>query len=269
MIRGVYAYHTSGRGWCDIGYNFLVDRFGTIYEGRSGGTELPVIGAAQAGFNTGAVSVSVMGNFQTAQVPDAVKRALVRLLAWRLDVAHVNPSSHATMTSAGGSTTRYDAGTVVRLHAISGHRDTGLTECPGAKLYPLLPSIRDRVARRGLPKIWNPRLNHEQIGVGEQVNIRIQARASTQLDWSVTVLDPAGALFANLGGQTTDALDVIWPPAGPPAHPAVPGLYTVLLSATDARGRVARSATLSFEVVSALSPSPSPFVSPLPSASPS
>ncbi|HEX6009585.1 MAG TPA: peptidoglycan recognition protein [Actinomycetota bacterium] len=269
VIRGVYAYHTSGRGWCDIGYNFLVDRFGTIYEGRSGGTELPVIGAAQAGFNTGAVSVSVMGNFQTAQVPDAVKRALVRLLAWRLDVAHVNPSSHATMTSAGGSTTRYDAGTVVRLHAISGHRDTGLTECPGANLYPLLPSIRDRVARRGLPKIWNPRLNHEQVTVGEPVNIRILARASAELDWSVTVLDPAGALFADLGGQTADALEVIWPPGGPPAHPTVPGLYTVLLSATDARGRVARPATLSFEVVSALSPSPSPSVSPLPSASPS
>ena len=269
VIRGVYAYHTSGRGWCDIGYNFLVDRFGTIYEGRSGGIELPVIGAAQAGFNTGAVSVSVMGNFQTAQVPDAVKRSLVRLLAWRLDVAHVNPISQATMTSAGGSTTRYDAGTVVRLHAISGHRDTGLTECPGANLYPLLPSIRERVARRGLPKIWNPRLNHDQVTVGEPVNIRIRARASAELDWSVTVLDPAGAFFADLGGQTTDALEVIWPPGGPPGHPTVPGRYTVLLSATDAKGRVARPATLSFEVVSALPPSPSPSLSPLPSASPS
>ena len=105
--------------------------------------------------------------------------------------------------------------------------------------------------------------------MGEPVNIRILARASAELDWSVTVLDPAGALFADLGRQTTDALEVIWPPGGPPAHPTVPGLYTVLLSATDARGRVARPATLSFEVVSALSPSPSPSVSPLPSASPS
>jgi N-acetylmuramoyl-L-alanine amidase len=262
VIRGVYAYHTSGRGWCDIGYNFLVDRFGTIYEGRSGGIELPVIGAAQAGFNTGAVSVSVMGNFQTAQVPDDVKRALVRLLAWRLDVAHVNPSSRATMTSAGGSTTRYDAGTVVRLHAISGHRDTGLTECPGANLYPLLPSIRDRVARRGLPKIWNPRLNDEQVTVGEPVNIRILARGSTTLDWSVTVLDPAGASFADLGVQTAETLEVIWPPGGPPAHPTLPGVYTVLLSATDAKGRVARPAALSFEVLSAVSLSPSVSASP-------
>jgi hypothetical protein len=269
VIRGVYAYHTSGRGWCDIGYNFLVDRFGTIYEGRSGGIELPVIGAAQAGFNTDTFSVSVMGNFQTAQVPDAVKRALVRLMAWRLDVAHVNPNSRATMTSAGGSTTRYDAGTVVRLHAISGHRDSGLTACPGANLYPLLPSIRDRVARRGLPKIWNPRLNHEQITVGEPVNIRIRARGSAKLDWSVTVLDPAGVLFADLGGRTTDRLRVIWPAGGPPAPPTVPGLYTILLSAADAKGRVARPAALSFEVASALFPSPSPSVSPLPSASPS
>lgn len=267
VIRGVYAYHTSGRGWCDIGYNFLVDRFGAIYEGRSGGIELPVIGAAQAGFNTDAFSVSVMGNFQTAPVPDAVKRALVRLMAWRLDVAHVNPISHTTMTSGGGSTTRYDAGTVVRLHAISGHRDTGLTACPGANLYPLLPSIRDRVARRGLPKIWNPRLNHEQVTVGEPVDIRIRARGSSTLDWSVTVLDPLGALFADLGGQTAEALEVIWPYGGPQAHPTGPGLYTVLLSATDASGRVARPATLSLEVGSA-SPSPSPST-PSPSASPS
>jgi hypothetical protein len=260
VVRGVYAYHTDGRGWCDVGYNFLVDRFGTIYEGRSGGIELPVIGAAQMGFNTRAFSVSVMGNFETATVPAAVRRALVRVIAWRLDVAHVNPVSLATMVSAGGNNTRYDAGTEVRLPAISGHRDTGFTACPGVHLYALLPSIRDRVAARGLPKLWNPRLNVGTLTTGSPTNVKIRARGSEPLTWNVSVLDPNGALFASLGTQTSDRLDLVWPKAGPPAHPTSPGTYTIQVTATSATGAVARPASLPLFV--SPSPSPSPSASP-------
>jgi uncharacterized protein with LGFP repeats len=260
VVRGVYAYHTDGRGWCDVGYNFLVDRFGTIYEGRSGGIELPVIGAAQMGFNTRAFSVSVMGNFETATVPAAVRRALVRVIAWRLDVAHVNPVSLATMVSAGGNNTRYDAGTEVRLPAISGHRDTGFTACPGVHLYALLPSIRDRVAARGLPKLWNPRLNVGTLTTGSPTNVKIRARGSEPLTWNVSVLDPNGALFASLGTQTSDRLDLVWPKAGPPAHPTEPGTYTIQVTATSATGAVARPASLPLFV--SPSPSPSPSASP-------
>jgi hypothetical protein len=271
VVRGVYAYHTNGRGWCDIGYNLLVDRFGTVYEGRSGGVDQPVIGAAQMGFNTRAFSVSVMGNFETAQVPSAVQRSLVRILTWRLDVAHVNPLSRATMTSAGGDNTRFEAGTVVRLNAISGHRDTGFTACPGANLYPLLPTIRDRVAARGLPKIWNPRLNEEQVVLGDPVNLRVRARGSAVLEWSVAVLGPDGTLFADLGTQAGDRLDLVWPKGGPPPHPTEPGAYAIRVRAVDGQGGVARSALLSLEVVAAPSPSPSPSpsVSPSPTVSPS
>jgi hypothetical protein len=134
VVRGIYAYHTNGRGWCDIAYNFLVDRFGNVFEGRSGGVTKDVIGAAQAGFNTGAFSVSVMGNFDQVRPPAPAVHALERLLAWRLDVGHVNPSAQTVMISGGGRTTRYPAGTKVRLRTISGHRDTGLTACPGKVL---------------------------------------------------------------------------------------------------------------------------------------
>jgi hypothetical protein len=268
VIRGVYAFHTNGRGWCDIGYNFLIDRFGTVYEGRSGGTTEPVIGAAQMGFNTRAFSVSVMGNFVSASVPAAVQRSLVRLLAWRLDVSHVNPSARATMVSAGGSNTRYEAGEVVRLPAIAGHRDTGFTACPGERLYRLLPSIRQKVAARGLPKIWNPRLTVETLVAGTPATVRIFARGSASLQWFVTLLGPDGSAIGDLGSPRGDRLTLRWPTTGPPPQPTIPGMYTVQIEAETPGGATARSASLPLEVV-APSPSPTPTASPSPSDSPS
>jgi hypothetical protein len=268
VIRGVYAFHTKGRGWCDIGYNFLVDRFGAVYEGRSGGVTEPVIGAAQMGFNTRAFSVSVMGNFETAGVPAVVQRALVRLLAWRLDVAHVNPAARATMVSAGGSNTRYSAGQVVRLQTISGHRDTGYTACPGDRLYRLLPSIRQKVAARGLPKIWNPRLTVERLVAGTPANLRILARGSTALRWSVTVLGPDGSVVADLGSQRGDRLMLSWSKNGPPPQPVLPGTYTVQIAGAAPGGGAARPASLPL-VVAAPAPSPTPSPTPSPSSTPS
>ena len=229
VVRGIYAYHTNGRGWCDIGYNFLVDRFGDVFEGRSGGVTNNVIGAAQMGFNTGAFSVSVMGTFDYVRPPEPAVRALERLLAWRLDVAHVNPSARTVMTSGGGDTTRYPAGAKVKLRTISGHRDTGITDCPGIILYAMLPGIRTRVATTGLPKLYNPRLSTSAIVSGQPVDIRIRAKGSTSMTWSVSVLDPSGNEIASFPDQTGDALEVVWPAIGPPTQPDVPGVYQVVI----------------------------------------
>jgi hypothetical protein len=266
VVRGVYAYHTNGRGWCDIGYNFLVDRFGDVFEGRSGGVTNDVIGAAQAGFNTGAFSVSVMGTFDHVRPPQAAVRALERVLAWRLDVGHVNPSARTVMTSAGGDTTRYPAGTKVKLRTISGHRDTGITDCPGIILYAMLPGIRSDVAAMGLPKLYKPRLSISSIVSGQPVDIGIQARGSTSMTWSVAVLDPSGNQIASFPSQTGDALELVWPATGPPAQPDVPGVYQVVIGAIAPTGALARPATLAFTVEPIPSPSPSPTATP--SASP-
>lgn len=269
VVRGVYAYHTNGRGWCDIGYNFLVDRYGTIYEGRSGGVDLPVIGAAQMGFNTRAFSVSVMGNFEIAAVPKAVQRALVRLVAWRLDVAHVNPRARATMTSAGGGTTRFEQGAVVRLPTIAGHRDTGYTACPGARLYAFLPQLRERVANRGLPKIYKPRVSRSELQVGVPANVRVRARGSEPLEWSVSVLAPDGTVYAELGESSGARLDLAWSRAGPPAQPTVAGAYALVITADGPDGSSARPAILPLVVLPEPTPSPSPSPPPSPSPSPS
>ena len=130
IVRGIEVYHVRGNGWNDIGYNFLVDRFGTVYEGRGGGVDRNVVGAHAQGFNFGTVGVALIGNFSAAVPTRAQQDALVKLLAWRLDVAHVDPSSRSSTRRAATQVPRRQ---VVTLRAISGHRDTGPSECPGTR----------------------------------------------------------------------------------------------------------------------------------------
>ena len=115
IVRGIEVYHVKGNGWNDIGYNFLVDRYGTVYEGRGGGMTRNVIGAHALGFNTGTAGVALIGNFQNATPPPAMQTALVSLLSWRLDVAHIDPLSTVAYTSGGNS--KFHAGKVVTLRA--------------------------------------------------------------------------------------------------------------------------------------------------------
>jgi hypothetical protein len=202
IVRGIEVYHVKGNGWNDIGYNFLVDRYGTVYEGRGGGMTRNVIGAHALGFNTGTVGVSMIGNFATATPPPAMQAALVSLLAWRLDVAHIDPLS--TVAYASGGNGKFRAGKVVTLRAISGHRDTGPSECPGRYAYALLPSIASRVAAAGLPKLYAPVVSGAVGG-----NVRFQARLSSSLPWSVTVTNAAGTVVARKSG-TSQLVDWTW-----------------------------------------------------------
>ena len=101
IVRGIELYHVRGNHWNDIGYNFLVDRYGQVFEGRAGGVDRNVIGAQAQGFNTGSVGVALIGNYQSAAVPLVAEKALAKLLAWRLDVAHVDPLGTVTWRSGG------------------------------------------------------------------------------------------------------------------------------------------------------------------------
>ncbi len=202
IVRGIEVYHVQGNGWNDIGYNFLVDRFGTVYEGRGGGTEKNVIGAHAEGFNTGTIGVALIGNYQGATPPKAQQDALVSLLAWRLDVAHVDPLSTVVYTSGGNL--KFKAGTNVTLRAISGHRDTGPSECPGTGTYVLLPALAKRVSLTGLPKLYTPTVAGALGGA-----IRFQARLSSPLPWTVTITDAFGHAVAT-GKGTGKTVDWTW-----------------------------------------------------------
>ena len=202
IVRGIEVYHVKGNGWNDIGYNFLVDRYGTVYEGRGGGMTRNVIGAHALGFNTGTVGVALIGNFQNATPPAAMQTALAALLAWRLDVAHIDPLSTVAYTSGGNG--KFRAGKVVTLRAISGHRDTGPSECPGNVAYSLIPAIAHRVAETGLPKLYAPVVSG---ALGH--NVRFQARLSSSLPWTVIVKDAKGTVVAQKSGRS-QLVDWTW-----------------------------------------------------------
>ena len=206
LVRGIEAYHVLANGWNDVGYNFLVDRFGTVYEGRGGGVDRNVVGAHAQGFNVGTVGVALIGNFSHASPTTAARDALVKLLAWRLDVAHLDPRSRVLYTSSGNY--KFRAGRTVTLRAISGHRDTGPTECPGARAYALIPAITQRVAATGLPKLYSP----EVIGlVGGP--LRFRAQLSSPLQWTVTITDRTGTVVGS-GAGSGPLVDWTWQPMG-------------------------------------------------------
>ena len=147
LLRGFYAYHVKSRGWSDVGYNVLVDRFGTAWEGRAGGISRAVIGAHAGGFNTGTVGVSMIGTYDTVAPSPAMLETVARVIAWRTSAAGVDPQGTVRLVSAGS--TRFVAGTAVTLPTVLGHREVSTTACPGVRGYAALPSLRDRAAALG------------------------------------------------------------------------------------------------------------------------
>lgn len=145
LIRGMYAYHTQTLGWSDIGYNFLVDRFGRAFVGRAGGPRRLVRGAHTLGFNAESTGVSAIGNYDTAQPTDPMLDAIAGIAAWKLAPFHRDPRGTIRVESEGSD--KFAAGRVVRLPVIDGHRDTNDTACPGQHLYDALPKVRRRTAR--------------------------------------------------------------------------------------------------------------------------
>jgi len=224
IVRGIEAYHVKSNGWNDIGYNFLVDRWGNVYEGRYGGVDKAVIGAHALGFNTGSVGIALIGTYSSAAPPPTQLQGLEKLVAWRLDVLHIDPLSTVIATSGGNE--KFSAGTQVALRAVSGHRDTGSTSCPGNALYALLGSVRAQVATIGAPKLYLP-VAKGTLGAA----VRFTGKLSAALPWTVTVRDAAGKTLA-VGSGTGNAIDWTWDSRG--VNPAAPYAW-VMAAGPDVR----------------------------------
>src|SRR6478736_4404294 len=130
IIRSIYAYHTHARGWSDIGYNYVVDRFGRIWEGRYGGIDRPVVGAHTLNYNDYAFAMSAIGNYDVKEPTSAMVEAYGALFAWKLSLHGVNASSTSQLVGSRS------------FAAINGHRDAAATACPGRYLYARLGDIR-------------------------------------------------------------------------------------------------------------------------------
>ncbi|MFE6039701.1 N-acetylmuramoyl-L-alanine amidase [Streptomyces sp. NPDC056452] len=150
VVRGIYAYHVKQLGWKDLGYNFLVDKCGQIYEGRKGGIDRPVMGAHAYGFNAETTGISVLGTYTDAAPPQAAMVSVARIAAWKLGQYGVNPAGTTTLT-AGDSGRNYFGkswakGDQLAFPVIHGHRDGYNTQCPGNALYTQLSTIRSWAA---------------------------------------------------------------------------------------------------------------------------
>ena len=140
IVRATQAFHMRGRNWCDIGYNFLIDKYGQIFEGRKGGIDKTVRGAhsGNSAVNEETMGFSLMGTYTSVEPSSAMKSATVDLVSWRFSRYGIRAKG---TYSLGGKT----------LNRIAGHRNVKATECPGAKAYAWLSAsggLRDRVEDR-------------------------------------------------------------------------------------------------------------------------
>ncbi len=200
ILAAIYRYHTDSLGWCDIAYNFLIDRFGGVWHGRSGDISMPVVGGHAKGFNTDSVGIAFLGQHQPGAVPAAVQptsaqiAALRSLLAWKLSIHGVNPTGTVSVRTSGS--TRYAEGTVVTIPTVVGHRDLGLTSCPGDYLDILLPSVRSGTVedtfRARTPSRWSPFDTPRAVAVWQYVDFLGRYGTNTEVAYFASLMQRDG-----------------------------------------------------------------------------
>ncbi|MDQ1642406.1 MAG: hypothetical protein QOJ90_1757 [Actinomycetota bacterium] len=257
IIRGVYAYHTLSNGWSDIGYNYLVDRFGRLWEGRWGGIDRAVKGAHTGGFNQDTFAVSAIGDYGKVAAPAAMTGAIARLMAWKLGRYYRNPKGTTVLTSEGHGTSRYAAGVKVTVNVISGHRDMGFTECPGQYLYAKIPTIRSVVASLMGAGLVAPSISSSNVAYGgaplgvtfgvlrvQSWTLEIRARCTQRLMRTLTGTASPASRFATA-----------WDLRGQDGRPVRPGVYDIELTSASP-GSTARPWTSAVSVLAANSSPP-------------
>jgi len=157
QVRNMYYWHTQGNGWNDLGYNFVVDRFGTIYEGRYGGIDKGIQGAHAAGWNSASFGVAVMGNYNDVDPTTAALDSAAALIAWKYAVHGLDPDP-----AARTRVNDYD------IRTLEGHRNVRSTyiewksgssfqyDCPGFNIAWRLPQLRDTIAERYAAMSFGP-----------------------------------------------------------------------------------------------------------------
>jgi hypothetical protein len=147
IVLGIAKYHRDTLGWNDIGYNFLVDKYGQVFEGRAGGIDQAVIGAQAQGYNRLSTGISNIGTYSDVPQGSNAIEVVARLIGWKMSLHGSPVEGTIEVVSGGGDLNRYPNGKKVTLNRISGHRDGDQTACPGNALYAQLPDIRTRAKK--------------------------------------------------------------------------------------------------------------------------
>ena len=202
VMRSIWNFHVFTNGWSDLGYNYLVDPNGMIYEGRAGGDN--VLGAHFSCANSGTMGTAMLGTYTDVVPTEQALTRLKYLLAWKSDQRGIDPSGVS-----------YHGGTQLNLQNISGHRDANAstapnacpgTECPGNSLYPRLPGIRNEVKMLADPSndfslAANPPVGSVQVGSSANFTIT-----------TATVKGTAQSLKLEASGLPSGITAVINPP---------------------------------------------------------
>ena len=217
QMRNLYAYFTKSLNYADMGYNFLVDKYGTIYEGRSGcavgavdcdSASVPVQGAHTAGLNINTFGVSAIGNYDVLapENPGAMVESIASLMAWKLAPYGLDPNATASIMSTDTSgSSKFSAGQTAITQVISAHRDVGKTVCPGRYLYPYMAEIRARATTLLAPVIQGVSVAPTLVNGSGTDSVNVSAIIPANATWSVDVknADSGAPIQAVTGTQVT------------------------------------------------------------------
>ncbi|GAA3931165.1 hypothetical protein GCM10023085_10680 [Actinomadura viridis] len=241
VVRSVFLYHVKSQGWADIGYNFLVDKCGTVFEGRAGGADRPVHGAHTYGFNTDTTGIAVLGTYTASNDPttpgvapaQAALDGTAKVAAWKLGLTGVDPTGTTTLTSLApnGTGGKYPYGTQVSFKTISGHRDGFATACPGDQLYGKLGAVRTAAKEYGTA----PATLATTLTGANKVGTRYYTKSAVTLGWEPATVASYEVLVDGAVAARPD------PSATSAAVTLAPGAHTVRLRAKGTDGTTAES----------------------------
>jgi N-acetylmuramoyl-L-alanine amidase len=237
LVRSICLFHKFGNGWNDIGYNFVIDRYGQVFEARAGGIDEAVVGAQAGGYNLYSTGVALLGTFTGYGPTRRTFDALAHLLAWKLSIHGLElPGTTVVQVSKDGAPySRYRAGARVTLNRIAGHRDGDATTCPGSGMYRQLPRLR-QVAQQlaGTPSALSLQIAGSAPGsvtvagglasagtaiAGATVEIQRRSTAAGPRTLATTTTNPDGGWSAVLPLTTNAPLRAVF--RGDDAHAAV------------------------------------------------
>lgn len=217
QIQGFYDFHTGPeKGWPDVAYNFFVDRYGGIWEGRQGSLAGAVRGDATGGSQGFSQLCSLIGNFQEGPVTAEQQASLTQLLAWLAERHGIDTTPGATVTFVSRGSNKWPAGQEVTAHTIAGHRDMSLTSCPGDLAYALVPET--------LPAGATTLRAEAAAATSTTTQSTVPPTASTP---PATTAPPAPATAGTLGADTVPDTGSL--AAGPTGGPDDDDASTVLL----------------------------------------
>ena len=282
QMRNLYAYFTQSLNYADMGYHFLVDKYGTIYEGRSGcavgavdcdGPTIPVQGAHAAGLNANTFGISVIGNFDVLEPenPAAIVESIASLMAWKIAPYGLDPNAMASILSTDTSgSSKYSAGETAITQVVSAHRDVGRTACPGRYLYPYMSEIRARATTLLAPVIQSVSVTPTTIASDGTDLVTVSAVIPANSTWSVDIRNVGSdvSLKSVAGTQIVSGpITFVWDRKDTAGLLVPVGNYEVTINASVS-GADLPTATNVISIVAGANSPPVPIAVPIPIAAP-